>query len=89
MSQLESVAYAPARVSHRRYKKTNKRLNLTLDELNDFARQHNLSEWQKELIRKVDIERQNFSHIARCCGLTRQRVSFAYNSIYNKAVNPS
>lgn len=84
MSSLEVLTYAPKRQSHRRFKKTKKRIDVSSDTLDIMATQHNLTEWQKELIRKVEIERQNFSHVARCCGVSRQYVSQEYTRLYNK-----
>lgn len=87
MSSLEALQHAPKRVSHRRFKKTQKRLNIVSAEMLDIiSSRHCLSKWQKELIRKVDIENQNFSHIARCCACTKQYVSQEYTRIYNKVM---
>lgn len=86
MSLLEDIKYIPPKNRIARRKKTQKRLSISSEKLEAFADEYGLREWQKELVRAVDINRLNFSHIARSMGCTRQYVNQEYDKIYQKVI---
>lgn len=86
MSLLQDITYIAPLESASRRKKTRKRLFVQSHQLDDFAKQYGLRDWQKDLVKAVDINRLNFSTIARGMGCSRQYVSQEYDKIYHKAI---
>jgi hypothetical protein len=86
MTVLQDVKFIPPKNSVRRFKKTNKRLNIAIDGLTSFAEAFHLSAWQKDLVKAVDIDNRNFSQIARAMNCSRQYVHQEYNRIYNRVI---
>jgi hypothetical protein len=86
MTVLQDIKYIPPKNSIRRFKKTNKRLNISANDLESFAEAFHLSDWQKELVKAVDIDKRNFSQIARATNCSRQYVHQEYNRVYTRVV---
>lgn len=86
MNVLCDVKYIPPKESIRRFKKTNKRLNISVDALDSFAEAFHLSDWQRDLVKAVDIDKRNFSQIARATSCSRQYVHQEYNRIYTRVI---
>jgi hypothetical protein len=84
---LSDVQYIPPKDSFKRRKKTQKRLNLTPEDLDQFAYKYQLSTWERDLVKAIDIDRLNFSTIARATGCSRQYVSQEYSRVYNKVID--
>ena len=83
---LSDIKYIPPKDSFRRLKKTQKRLNIPESKLDSFAEVWQLSDWQKELVKVVDIDKRNFSSIARATNCSRQYVHQEYVRIYNRVI---
>jgi hypothetical protein len=86
MTVLQDLKYIPVREGMRRRKITTKRLYLTKDTIDSFAKTYDLKPWQKELVSYVDIQELNMSHIGRCLNRTRQYVAQEYCRIYDKVI---
>lgn len=87
MSVLQDLTYIAPSDGLNRRKKTNKRLMVLPHQLDAFAKEYRLRDWQKELVREVDINRRNFSEIARSIDCSRQYVSQEYDKIYHKVID--
>ena len=85
-SVLSDVQYIPPKDSFKRRKKTQKKLGLSLETLDAFCYKYQLSDWECDLVKAIDIDKMNFSTIARSTGCSRQYVSQEYNRVYHKVL---
>jgi hypothetical protein len=86
-SVLSDVQYIPQKDSFKRRKKTQKKLGLSLDTLDDFCHKYQLSTWERDLVKAIDIDKMNFSTIARSTGCSRQYVSQEYSRVFSKVMD--
>jgi len=85
MSTLQDLKYYVPVKKERRLKTTKKTVEgLTASNLEYVANRLKLSEWQKNLLKLVCIDKQNFSEIARSLEVSRQYVHQEYDKIYSR-----
>lgn len=84
MSVLKDIKYIPPKESYRRRKKTGKKFNISLGQLEVLALRYCLSDEEKALIKAVDIDGIGFAHLADALGCSRQNISQKYTTLYYK-----